>query len=68
MSASKYFGEGFNFCKRQIAHHHPELDIELQSISIDADLIEDEKDEAEEKEEEEKEEDGEKGNTSPISP
>ena len=72
MSASKYFGDGFNFCKKQIAHHHPDLGIDLQSIGIDVDLIKDDKDEADEKEEEDKDKDkdkdGEKRDTSPIFP
>ena len=28
-SASSYFGEGFDFCKRHLAHHHPNLGIDL---------------------------------------
>ncbi|XP_057490042.1 uncharacterized protein LOC130776032 isoform X1 [Actinidia eriantha] len=64
-AASKYFGEGFDFCKRQIAYHHPDLGIDLEGMSIDCDLIKEEE-EAEEKEEEENKEKGEeKGDTSP---
>ncbi|GFS34366.1 hypothetical protein Acr_00g0033590 [Actinidia rufa] len=29
-ATSKYFGEGFNFYKRLIAYHHPDLGIEVQ--------------------------------------
>ena len=63
-TASKYFGEGFNFYKRQINRLHHDLNI--QDMGIDAELLEEE--EKEEKEEEkEKENDGEKGDISPIS-
>ena len=41
--ASKYFDEGFNFCKRQLAHHHPNLGIDLDGMSLDHDLLEEEK-------------------------
>ncbi|XP_057482144.1 uncharacterized protein LOC130769038 isoform X2 [Actinidia eriantha] len=69
--ASRYFGEGFDFCKRQISRFHPDLDI--QSMGIDADLLEEEEEEEEdgeegEKEEEQEKEEGEKGDTSPLSP
>ena len=81
--ASKYFGEGFDFCKRQIACHHPDIGIDLQGMGIDIEMLEEEKTEAKEREENEErdlekdderdlekdeEKDGEKGNTSPISP
>ena len=48
-SASTYFGEGFNFCKRQLAHHHPNLGIDLDSMDMDGDLLEVEKAKAKEK-------------------
>ncbi|GFS43663.1 hypothetical protein Acr_00g0086280 [Actinidia rufa] len=60
--ASKYFGKGFDFCKRQIGHLHPDLDI--QDMRIDTDLLEEEEDKEEEKEKEK--EDREKGDTSPF--
>ncbi|GFZ06719.1 hypothetical protein Acr_18g0008890 [Actinidia rufa] len=41
-SAATYFGEGFKFCKRQLAHHHPNLGIDLASIEMDTDLAEEE--------------------------
>ncbi|GFY96704.1 hypothetical protein Acr_11g0010250 [Actinidia rufa] len=41
--ASRYFGDGFDFCKRQIYHLHPELDI--QGMKIGVDLFEEEKEE-----------------------
>ncbi|GFZ17082.1 hypothetical protein Acr_26g0003520 [Actinidia rufa] len=54
-TASKYFGKGFDFCKRQISHLHPDLDI--HGMGIDTDLLEEEKEkENEEENEEEKEE------------
>ena len=70
-SVFKYFGEGFDFFKRQIAHHHPNLGIDLQGMGIDADLLEDEEKETEEKEEKDKEEQQEKegrekGDTNPY--
>ena len=45
----KYFGEGFNFCKRQLAHHHPNIDINIDDMGIDHDLLEEEEDEAKKK-------------------
>ncbi|PSS08034.1 Ribose-phosphate pyrophosphokinase [Actinidia chinensis var. chinensis] len=56
--------EGFDFCKRQLAHHHPKL-----SMGLDHDLLEEEpEEEAEDKgEDKEKEENKEKGDTSPFS-
>ena len=44
--ARKYFGEGFDFCKRQLAHHHPNFGIDLDNMGIDHDLLEEEEDEA----------------------
>ena len=61
LTGSKYFVEGFNFCKRQIAHHYPNLGIDIQGMGIDANLLkEEEKVEEEEEEEKEKEEQQEK--------
>ena len=70
-TASKYFGEGFDFCKRQLSRLHPDLDI--LDIKIDAHLLEEEEKKEEEKEEEEEEEENnekgeEKCNTNPFSP
>ncbi|GFZ20945.1 hypothetical protein Acr_29g0001070 [Actinidia rufa] len=31
-AASRYYGEGFDLCKKQIGHFHPELDIEDMEI------------------------------------
>ena len=39
---SNYVGEGFDLCKKQIVHLHPELDI--QNIQIDPELVEEEND------------------------
>ncbi|GFZ21867.1 hypothetical protein Acr_29g0010290 [Actinidia rufa] len=52
-SASKYFGEGFNFCKVQLRRHHPNLAIDLEGTVIDQDLLT-EQDEADEENEKEK--------------
>ena len=41
-SAAMYFGEGFEFCKRQILHQHPNLGIEVASMEMDAGLDEEE--------------------------
>ena len=73
-TASKYFGEGFDFCKSQIDCLHPDLDI--QDMRIDAQMHKEEEEEEEEKEKKEKEkekekgikEDGKKGDTNPLSP
>ena len=72
-AASKYFGEGFDFCKRQLAHHHPNLIIDLDDMDMDRDLLEKEGDESEEKEEdnqkgEEQEKVEKKRDTNPLSP
>ena len=37
--ASSYFGEDFDFCKRQLAYHYPNLDIDLDSMKMDRDQI-----------------------------
>ena len=63
--AYKYFGEGFEFCKRQLARHHPKLGINLEDMGIDQDLLEDEE---KEKGEQQEEKGGDKGDTSPLSP
>ncbi|XP_057496274.1 uncharacterized protein LOC130781192 [Actinidia eriantha] len=48
-SASSYFGEGFDFCKRQLAHQFPNLGVDLEDVEMDQDLIAQEEAEAEEK-------------------
>ncbi|GFZ20830.1 hypothetical protein Acr_28g0015350 [Actinidia rufa] len=66
-TASKYSGEGFDFCKRQIGRLHPDLDI--QDMGIDVELLKKEEDEEgscgekEKEEEEEEEEEGEPDNS-----
>ncbi|GFY96756.1 hypothetical protein Acr_11g0010620 [Actinidia rufa] len=40
-AASKYFGEGFDFCKVQLQRHHPELAIDLEGTVVDQDLLAD---------------------------
>ena len=37
-SASKYFGEGFDFCKWQLRRHHPDLAINLEDMGLDHNL------------------------------
>ncbi|PSS08094.1 UBX domain-containing protein [Actinidia chinensis var. chinensis] len=39
-ATSKYFSEGFDFCKRQIARHHPDLGLDLEGMGLDHDLLE----------------------------
>ncbi|GFY89241.1 hypothetical protein Acr_06g0011810 [Actinidia rufa] len=56
-AASKYFGEGFNFCKVQLRRHHPDLAIDLEGAVVDQDLLA-ELDEADEENEKTGEEDG----------
>ncbi|GFZ19865.1 hypothetical protein Acr_28g0005700 [Actinidia rufa] len=60
-SASKYFGEGFNFCKVQLRRHHPDLAIDLEGTVVDQDLLA-EQDEAEEENDKEKTGEDEGGN------
>ncbi|GFZ16471.1 hypothetical protein Acr_25g0008800 [Actinidia rufa] len=52
-SASKYFGEGFNFCKVQLHRYHPYLAIDLEGTVVNQDLLA-EQDEAEEENDKEK--------------
>ncbi|GFZ17187.1 hypothetical protein Acr_26g0004570 [Actinidia rufa] len=52
-AASKYFGEGFNFCKVQLRRHHPDLAIDLEGTAVDQGLLA-ELDEAEEENDKEK--------------
>ena len=39
-ATSKYFGEEFDFCKRQLAHHHPHLNIDLDNMDMDYEMLE----------------------------
>ena len=50
-AASKYFGEGFNFCNVQLRQHHPDLAIDLEGTVVDHDLLA-EQDEANENDKE----------------
>ncbi|GFZ14616.1 hypothetical protein Acr_24g0008060 [Actinidia rufa] len=50
--ASKYFGEGFDFCKVQLRRHHPDLAIDLEGTMVDQDLLAEQDETAEEKEKE----------------
>ena len=45
LAASKYFGEGFNLCNKQIRRLHPKLDI--QDMEIDDELAKEEEGEEE---------------------
>ncbi|GFZ00948.1 hypothetical protein Acr_14g0005830 [Actinidia rufa] len=38
-SASSYFGDGFNFCKRQLAHQYPDLGVDLEDVEMDHELL-----------------------------
>ncbi|GFZ16733.1 hypothetical protein Acr_26g0000030 [Actinidia rufa] len=46
-SASSYFGDGFDFCKRQLAHQYPNLGVDLEDIEMDYELLSKEEAEAE---------------------
>ncbi|GFZ15877.1 hypothetical protein Acr_25g0002860 [Actinidia rufa] len=59
-SASSYFGDDFDFCKRQLAQHYPDLGIDLDDIEMDHDFLVKEEGEAEERERKTAEERGEK--------
>ena len=59
--ASRYFGKGFDLCKKQVGRFHPELDI--QGKEIDDELAQEEEEGEEEKNEEEGDQD-----TNPFSP
>ncbi|GFZ18327.1 hypothetical protein Acr_27g0000660 [Actinidia rufa] len=48
-SASKYFGEGFDFCKVQLRRHHPDLTIDLEGTVVDQDLLAEQDEAAEDK-------------------
>ena len=61
--ASKYFGERFDFCKRQLRRHHPDLTINLEEMGLDHDLLVEE--DEDEKGEGANEETVEKGDTNP---
>ncbi|GFZ12713.1 hypothetical protein Acr_23g0010980 [Actinidia rufa] len=52
-SASSYFGDDFNFCKRQLKHHHPDLSIDFDDLEMDRDFLAKEEAETEEREKKE---------------
>ncbi|GFS46023.1 hypothetical protein Acr_00g0099640 [Actinidia rufa] len=39
---ASYFGEGFEFCKRQLLHQNPNLGVDVVSMEMDAELAEEE--------------------------
>ncbi|GFY87132.1 hypothetical protein Acr_05g0007710 [Actinidia rufa] len=41
-SAATYFSEGFEFCKRQLLHQYPNLGIDVASMEMDVDFVEEE--------------------------
>ncbi|GFZ00595.1 hypothetical protein Acr_14g0002300 [Actinidia rufa] len=51
-AASKYFGEGFDFCKVQLRRHHPDLAIDLEGTVVDQDLLAEQDEATEERERE----------------
>ncbi|GFY85673.1 hypothetical protein Acr_04g0004110 [Actinidia rufa] len=59
-SASSYFGNGFDFCKRQLAQQYPNLGIDLEDVEMDQDFLAQEEIEAEKRASED-EGDGEAG-------
>ncbi|GFS32729.1 hypothetical protein Acr_00g0024240 [Actinidia rufa] len=38
-SASSYFGDGFDFCKRQLAKQYPDLGVDLEDVDMDQELL-----------------------------
>ncbi|GFS44311.1 hypothetical protein Acr_00g0089610 [Actinidia rufa] len=46
-SASSYFGDGFDFCKRQLAKQCPDLGVDLEDVEMDQELLAKEEAEAE---------------------
>ena len=51
-SASKYFGEGVDFCKVQLHRYHPDIAIDLEGTVVDQDLLAEQDETAKEKEKE----------------
>ncbi|GFZ03787.1 hypothetical protein Acr_16g0004110 [Actinidia rufa] len=48
-SASSYFGDGFDFCKRQLAHQYPDLGFDLENVEMDQEFLAKEEAEAEQR-------------------
>ncbi|GFZ09060.1 hypothetical protein Acr_20g0008680 [Actinidia rufa] len=46
-SASSYFGDGFDFCKRQLANQYLDLGVDLEDVEMDHELLAKEEAEAE---------------------
>ncbi|GFS29365.1 hypothetical protein Acr_00g0006420 [Actinidia rufa] len=46
-SASSYFGDGFDFCKRQLSKQYPDLGVDLEDVEMDQELLAKEEAEAE---------------------
>ncbi|GFY82287.1 hypothetical protein Acr_02g0005270 [Actinidia rufa] len=46
-SASSYFGDSFDFCKRQLAKQYPHLGVDLEDVEMDQELLAKEEAEAE---------------------
>ncbi|GFY91228.1 hypothetical protein Acr_07g0014240 [Actinidia rufa] len=45
--ASSYFGDDFDFCKRQLAHQYPDLGVDLEDVEMDHEFLSKEEVEAE---------------------
>ncbi|GFZ05549.1 hypothetical protein Acr_17g0011210 [Actinidia rufa] len=65
-STSKYFGEGFEFCKVQLHRHHPDLAIELEGTVLDQDQLAEQDKAAEEKEKLDENEGGREKDAAPL--
>ncbi|GFS30368.1 hypothetical protein Acr_00g0011500 [Actinidia rufa] len=48
-STSSYFGDGFDFCKRQLAHQYPDLGVDLEDVEMDHEFLAKEEAEAEQR-------------------
>ncbi|GFY86849.1 hypothetical protein Acr_05g0004880 [Actinidia rufa] len=48
-SGSSYFGDGFDFCKRQLAHQYPDLGVDLEDVEMDHEFLAKEEAEAEQR-------------------
>ncbi|GFS29206.1 hypothetical protein Acr_00g0005800 [Actinidia rufa] len=38
-TSSSYFGDGFDFCKRQLAHQYPDLGFDLEDVEMDQEFL-----------------------------
>ncbi|GFY84568.1 hypothetical protein Acr_03g0013420 [Actinidia rufa] len=50
-STATYFSDGFEFCKRQLLHHYPNLGLDVASMEMDASFAEEEEEAKEGKKE-----------------